>query len=207
MAKDPTLKKKRKSEAMLEPAAPEEGSTSAQAVVAEVDSEHAEKKAKKEKKDKKKKDADGDVTMATEAGDVTVDGDKKEKKEKKEKPAYEVPADAITPIASPLANAKLQKKLLKTVKKSSRARQLKRGVKEVIKALRKGEQGLLVLAANITPMDVISHLPLLAEEAKGVEYVWVTSKEELGAASGTKRATSTVLIWYVDSFHIFVCGF
>lgn len=56
-------------------------------------------------------------------------------------------------------------------------------------------------------MDVISHLPLLAEEAKGVEYVWVTSKEELGAASGTKRATSTVLIWYVDSFHIFVCGF
>jgi H/ACA ribonucleoprotein complex subunit 2 len=66
---------------------------------------------------------------------------------------------------------------------------------------------LLVLAANITPMDVISHLPLLAEEAKGVEYVWVTSKEELGAASGTKRATSTVLIWYVDSFHIFVCGF
>ncbi|KAJ9110273.1 hypothetical protein QFC19_001676 [Naganishia cerealis] len=198
MAKDPTLKKKRKSEAMLEPAAPEEGSTSAQAVVAEVESEHAEKKAKKEKKekkDKKKKDADGDVTMATEAGDVTVDdASKKEKKEKKEKPAYEVPADAITPIASPMASAKLQKKLLKTVKKSSRARQLKRGVKEVIKALRKGEQGLLVLAGNITPMDVISHLPLMAEEAKGVEYIWVTSKEELGAASGTKRATSTVLI-------------
>lgn len=96
-----------------------------------------------------------------------------------------------------MANAKLQKKLLKTVKKSSRARQLKRGVKEVIKALRKGEQGLLILAGNITPMDVISHLPLMAEEAKGVEYVWVTSKEELGAASGTKRATSTVLVWYV----------
>lgn len=98
-----------------------------------------------------------------------------------------------------MANAKLQKKLLKTVKKSSRARQLKRGVKEVIKALRKGEQGLLILAGNITPMDVISHLPVMAEEAKGVEYVWVTSKEELGAASGTKRATSTVLVWYVPS--------
>lgn len=82
MAKDPTLKKKRKSEAMLEPAAPAEGSTSAQAVVAEVDSEKKSKKAKKDKKDKKQKDADGDVTMATEAGDVTVDGDKKQKKEK-----------------------------------------------------------------------------------------------------------------------------
>jgi len=42
--------------------------------------------------------------------------------------------------------------------------------------LRKGEQGLLVLAGNITPVDVLSHMPLLAEESKGVEYVWVTSK-------------------------------
>lgn len=84
MAKDPTLKKKRKSEAMLDAAAPAEGSTSAQAVVAEVDAAHTEKKAEKEKKDKKKsKDVDGDVTMATEAGDMTVDeSSKKSKKEK-----------------------------------------------------------------------------------------------------------------------------
>jgi hypothetical protein len=25
-------------------------------------------------------------------------------------------------------------------------------------------------------VDVLSHMPLLAEECKGVEYVWVTSK-------------------------------
>ena len=82
----------------------------------------------------------------------------------------------LTPIASPLAPKKLHKKILKTTKKSSKARQLRRGVKEVVKALRKGEQGLLVLAGNITPVDVLSHMPLLAEESKGVEYVWVTSK-------------------------------
>jgi H/ACA ribonucleoprotein complex subunit 2 len=66
--------------------------------------------------------------------------------------------------------------VLKTVKRASKARQLKRGVKEVVKALRKGEKGLLVLAANITPIDVLSHLPVLAEDAAGVEYVWVVSK-------------------------------
>lgn len=44
-------------------------------------------------------------------------------------------------------------------------------------------------------MDVISHLPVMAEECKGVEYVWVGSKEELGVAAGTKRATSVVLLW------------
>jgi len=89
---------------------------------------------------------------------------------------FHVPADAISPIATPLAPPKLQKKIFKTVKKSSKARQLKRGVKEVVKAIRKGDQGLLLLASNITPVDVISHMPLLAEEAKGVEYCWVLSK-------------------------------
>jgi H/ACA ribonucleoprotein complex subunit 2 len=87
-----------------------------------------------------------------------------------------VPLDAISPIAAPLANKKLSKKLFKTVKRASKARQLKRGVKEVVKALRKGEKGLLLLASNITPVDVISHLPLMAEEGAGVEYCWVLSK-------------------------------
>jgi H/ACA ribonucleoprotein complex subunit 2 len=58
---------------------------------------------------------------------------------------------------------------------ASKARQLKRGVKEVVKALRKGEKGLLLLASNITPIDILSHLPLMAEEA-GVKYVWVLAK-------------------------------
>jgi ribosomal protein L7Ae-like RNA K-turn-binding protein len=91
-------------------------------------------------------------------------------------PEFHVPLEAISPIASPLASKKLSKKLFRTVKRASKVRQLKRGVKEVVKALRKGEKGLLLLASNITPVDVISHLPLMAEEAPGVEYCWVLSK-------------------------------
>lgn len=52
---------------------------------------------------------------------------------------------------------------------------------------------LLVLAADINPIDIISHLPVLCEEA-GIPYVFVTSKEELGHASSTKRPTSCVMI-------------
>lgn len=90
---------------------------------------------------------------------------------------------------------------------------MKRGVKEVVKGIRKGEKGcvrhpllprltitsfllqysLLVLAADITPMDIISHLPVLSEEAQ-IPYVFVPSKEELGHASSTKRPTSCVMI-------------
>jgi len=50
-----------------------------------------------------------------------------------------------------------------------------------------------VLAADINPIDIISHLPVLSEEAQ-IPYVFVTSKEELGHASSTKRPTSCVMI-------------
>lgn len=98
---------------------------------------------------------------------------------------------------------------------ASKARQVKRGVKEVVKGIRKGEKGrvlyklvpslnliintatcpnsLLVLAADINPIDIISHLPVLSEEAQ-VPYIFVSSKEELGQASSTKRPTSCVMI-------------
>ncbi|WVF68595.1 hypothetical protein IAT40_003364 [Kwoniella sp. CBS 6097] len=175
--------KKRKSEAAdLAPIPAAEGTASAEAVAMEVDGDKALKKQKKEKKEKRK-------SLAAAEGAEVAEGDADEKKGE-----FSVPLDAISPIASPLAGKKLSKKLFKTVKKASKARQLKRGVKEVVKALRKGEKGLLLLASNITPVDVISHLPLLAEEAAGVEYCWVLSKEELGQAAGTKRATSCVLI-------------
>ncbi|KAF8309591.1 L30e-like protein [Clavulina sp. PMI_390] len=99
----------------------------------------------------------------------------------------------LSPIAKPLAGDKLNKKLHKTVKKAAKLRLVKRGVKEVVKSLKKGEKGILVLAGDITPLDIISHLPLLAEEAS-VPYVFVASKEELGHASATKRPTSCVMI-------------
>lgn len=52
---------------------------------------------------------------------------------------------------------------------------------------------LLILAADISPIDIISHLPVLSEEAQ-IPYVFVSSKEELGYASSTKRPTSCVMI-------------
>ncbi|KAG0148220.1 hypothetical protein CROQUDRAFT_655129 [Cronartium quercuum f. sp. fusiforme G11] len=101
--------------------------------------------------------------------------------------------DALSPIAHPLADKKLGKRVLRTVKKGSKHRFIKRGVKEVVKALRKGEKGLVVMAGDISPMDVLTHIPLLAEE-NGSGYIFVPSKESLGMASSTKRPTSCVMI-------------
>ncbi|RKP25915.1 50S ribosomal protein L30e-like protein [Syncephalis pseudoplumigaleata] len=98
-----------------------------------------------------------------------------------------------SPIAHPLAEERLSKKLLKTVKKAAKQRHVKRGVREVVKALRKGEKGMVVLAGDISPIDVISHLPVLCED-NSIPYCFVPSKEDLGAAGRTKRPTSCVMI-------------
>ena len=50
-----------------------------------------------------------------------------------------------------------------------------------------------MLAGNISPIDVITHVPVLCEDA-GVPYIYVPSKEALGAAGGTKRPTSVMLV-------------
>lgn len=106
---------------------------------------------------------------------------------------YEERVEAVNAISQPLASKKSTKKAHKLVKKASSAKIVRRGVKEVVKGIRKNEKGICILAGDIYPVDVISHLPLLLEE-NGIPYLFVPSKQELGAAACTKRPTSVVLI-------------
>ncbi len=59
--------------------------------------------------------------------------------------------------------------------------------------MRKGDKGLVILAGDISPADVISHIPVLCED-QGVPYVFIPSKQDLGSAGATKRPTSAVFI-------------
>ncbi|GMI57841.1 hypothetical protein ScalyP_jg11940 [Parmales sp. scaly parma] len=113
--------------------------------------------------------------------------------EKEEKDDYDTQVKAVNCISKPLAPKKTTKKLFKVVKKASNAKHVRRGVKEVVKAVRKGEKGLAIIAGDIYPIDVISHLPVLLEEAE-IPYCFVPSKQSLGASACTKRPTSIVLI-------------
>lgn len=106
---------------------------------------------------------------------------------------YEERVQAVNIISQPLASKKSTKKAHKLVKKAAGAKHIRRGVKEVIKGIRKGEKGLAILAGDIYPLDVISHIPILLEE-KDIPYLFVPSKQDLGAAASTKRPTSVVLI-------------
>ncbi|KAJ0109135.1 hypothetical protein J7T55_002327 [Diaporthe amygdali] len=106
-------------------------------------------------------------------------------------------------FAVPLADVKGHKKIYKTIKKARKAGALQRGVKEVNKALRKtpikapanADQvpGICIIAGDISPDEVIMHLPIYCEE-HNVPYLFVKSRLELGSAAKTKRPTSVVFI-------------
>lgn len=113
--------------------------------------------------------------------------------EEQEEGGYEEKIKFVSVISKPLASRKTTKRLHKLVKKASQAKLVKRGVKEVVKALRKGGKGLCVIAGDISPVDVISHLPIMCEDRE-VPYIYVPSKHDLGAAACTKRPTSCILI-------------
>ena len=107
--------------------------------------------------------------------------------------SYDELVELVSVIAKPMASRKLTKRLYKVVKKAKKAKKLRRGVREVVKALRKNEKGVVVLAGDVSPIDVISHIPVFCEE-KDVPYCYVPSRKELGLAGGTQRPTSVVLV-------------
>lgn len=133
----------------------------------------------------------------------------------------EIIVGASVPFANPLVEDKAMKKVLKGVKKgmshanppqnpphpcslsttlAAKYKTLRRGVKEVVKAVRKSStaassppHAVVILAADISPIDVITHSPILCED-HNTPYVFVPSRAELGVAGNTKRPTSVVMI-------------
>ena len=92
-----------------------------------------------------------------------------------------------------MANDTIRSKLLKLVRHLNQEKKLKRGVKDVVKSIKKGSRGLCVIASDVSPVDVISHIPILCEDA-GIPYIFVRSRLELGIAAETKKPTSVVLL-------------
>ncbi|KAI9745401.1 MAG: RNA binding protein snu13 [Claussenomyces sp. TS43310] len=89
--------------------------------------------------------------------------------------------------AWPLADASLSQSILDLVQQASHYRQLKKGANEATKTLNRGIAEIVILAADCSPLAILLHLPLLAED-KNVPYVYVPSKTALGRACGVSRS-------------------
>ncbi len=70
---------------------------------------------------------------------------------------------------------------------------VKKGANEATKCIEKGNAKLVVIAGDVTPPEVVVHLPSLCEE-KGVSYEFITTKKELGDSIGISVGCAAVAI-------------
>ena len=86
-----------------------------------------------------------------------------------------------------------QAKILEIVEVARTTGKIRKGANETTKAIEKGEAKLVVYAADVSPREIIMHLPLLCKD-KNVLCVEVSRKEDLGAAAGLAVGTAAVAV-------------
>ncbi len=70
---------------------------------------------------------------------------------------------------------------------------IRKGTNEVTKALERGQAKLVAIANDVSPQEIVMHLPVIAKE-KNIPAVQVTARAELGAAAGLDVGTVTVAV-------------
>jgi len=70
---------------------------------------------------------------------------------------------------------------------------LRKGTNESTKAIERKQAALVVIAEDVEPAEIVAHLPPLCDE-KGIPYIYVPSKRELGAAAGINVGASAITI-------------
>ncbi|CAD2102022.1 60S ribosomal protein L7ae/L30e, putative [Plasmodium vinckei] len=67
------------------------------------------------------------------------------------------------------------------------------GLSQVIKAIRKGIKGILILAIDVFPIDIICHMPIFCEE-NNIPYTFFTTKNKLAHLCKLKRSITCLFI-------------
>ncbi len=93
---------------------------------------------------------------------------------------YEVPAELVPQIVEMLSVAKDNGKI-------------KKGINETTKSVERKTAQLVVLAGDVTPEEIVVHIPMLCKE-NGITYAFVPTKKDLGAAVGLSVGTSAVAV-------------
>jgi large subunit ribosomal protein L7Ae len=93
---------------------------------------------------------------------------------------FEVPAELVPQILEMLSVAK-------------DAGKIKKGVNETTKSIERKTAQLVIVASDVTPEEVVIHLPMLCKEC-GIPYVFVPTKKDLGGAVGIGVGTSAVAV-------------
>lgn len=92
-----------------------------------------------------------------------------------------------------VASKDVTDKVLEAIEVARQSGKLSKGTNEVTKALERGTAKVVAVAKDVSPVEIVMHIPVLAQE-KGIPCIEVPSKEELGQAAGMQVGTAAVAI-------------
>ncbi len=102
------------------------------------------------------------------------------KEEKKTYVKFEVPEE-------------LQSKSLEMLDLARTTGRIKKGTNETTKIIERGMAKLVFICEDVTPVEIVMHIPPLCEE-KGIPYLYVKSQKDLGTACGIKKGCGSAAI-------------
>lgn len=87
----------------------------------------------------------------------------------------------------------LAEKAYETLEIARASGKISKGTNEVTKHVERGQAKLVLIAEDVEPEEIVAHLPLLCDE-KGLPYIYVPKKDELGKASGINKVAASACI-------------
>lgn len=87
----------------------------------------------------------------------------------------------------------LAEKTYNAVEKARDSGEVVVGTNEVTKAIERNEAKLVVIASDVSPEEIVMHLPALADE-RDIPYTFVPDKEELGLAAGLEVQSASIAV-------------
>ena len=86
----------------------------------------------------------------------------------------------------------LKNKTIELVEKSVKGK-IKAGLNEVTKAIERGNAKLVVVAEDVSPAELVMHIPILCAE-KNTPVSFIATRKDLGEKAGLRMATSAIAI-------------
>ncbi len=86
-----------------------------------------------------------------------------------------------------------EKQVFSIIQKAKESGKLRIGINEVTKSIERGEAKLVVNASDVSPAEIVAHLPGLCKEMKAIHCV-AGNRAELGATVGIKTTTAIAVV-------------
>jgi ribosomal protein eL8 len=70
---------------------------------------------------------------------------------------------------------------------------IRKGMNEVTKSIERNQAKLVVMAEDVSPPEILYHVPVLCEEKK-IPYIYISTKKALGKAVNINVSSSSIAI-------------